>query len=145
MKIVFSVLLFVVSQFSFAADAISTGFLSNKAVSGYDTVAYFTENRPVKGSNKYKAEYQGADWYFSSQEHLNLFKAEPEKYAPQFGGYCAWAISAQNDFASSDPEQWAIVEGKLYLNYNQSVKEKWDADRALHIQQADKNWPNLIK
>lgn len=145
MKIVLSVLLLVVSQFSFAADAISTGFLSNKAVSGYDTVAYFTENHPVKGSSQYKTKYQGADWYFSSQENLDLFLAEPEKYAPQYGGYCAWAVSAKGDFAPSDPEKWAIVDDKLYLNYNQSVKEKWDADRALHIQQADKNWPNLIK
>ncbi|MGX9416729.1 YHS domain-containing (seleno)protein [Vibrio sp. RC27] len=145
MKYIMATMLFFFTHLSFAADAISTSFLSNKAVSGYDTVAYFTEGKPVKGSSTFKTEYMGADWLFASQEHLDLFLAEPEKYAPQYGGYCAWAVSAQNDFAPSDPTKWAIVDDKLYLNYNASVKEKWDADRALHITQADTNWPALIK
>jgi YHS domain-containing protein len=139
-----AIALILVSHFGYAQDKISTGYFSNKAVSGYDTVAYFTDSKPVKGDSKYTSKYQGADWYFASQEHLNMFKADPEKYAPQYGGYCAWAISDQNDFASSDPNQWAIVDGKLYLNYSKSVKEKWDSDRTLHITQADKNWPQLI-
>ncbi|ETX10533.1 hypothetical protein MUS1_14990 [Marinomonas ushuaiensis DSM 15871] len=144
MKIILAVVLLFVSHFSYAADAIYTGFFSNKAVSGYDTVAYFTDNQPIKGSSEFQVEYQGADWFFVSKKHLDMFNADPEKYAPQYGGYCAWAISDQNDFASSDPQQWAIVDGKLYLNYSKDVKEKWDADRVLHIQQADKNWPKLI-
>lgn len=145
MKKIIAFALFFVSQIGYSADLISTGYLSNKAVSGYDTVAYFTEGKPVKGDSKYKTKYQGANWYFSSQANLDMFVAEPEKYAPQYGGYCAWAISVNNAFASSDPKQWAIVDGKLYLNYNQDVKNKWDADRTLHISQADKNWPALIK
>jgi YHS domain-containing protein len=145
MKNMIAIMLLVFSQFGYAADAISTSFFSNKAVSGYDTVAYFTEGRPVKGNDKFKTEYKEAEWYFASQAHLDMFNANPEKYSPQYGGYCAWAISDQKDFAPSDPTQWAIVEGKLYLNYNQSVKEKWDADQELHIKQADQNWPTLIK
>lgn len=145
MKNIMALMLLIVSQFGYAADAISTGFLSNKAVSGYDTVAYFTQGEPVKGSSKFQTVYMDADWYFSTQEHLDMFNTEPEKYAPQYGGYCAWAVSAQNSFAPSDPTKWAIVEGKLYLNYDQSVKDKWDADRTLHIKQADQNWPALIK
>lgn len=132
------------SSVSYAQDAISTGFFSNKALNGYDTVAYFTDNQAVEGSAKFVTEYQGADWYFASQQHLDLFLIDPEKYAPQYGGYCAWAVSAKNDFAPSDPTKWAIVDGKLYLNYDQTIKQKWDLDPALHIQQADAHWPALI-
>ena len=128
-----------------AADDVYTGIFSNKAVSGYDTVAYFTQGKPVKGDSKWQTEYKGADWYFSSQENLDKFTADPDAYAPQYGGYCAWAISAKNDFASADPNQWAIVDGKLYLNYDAEVKGWWDDDRAGHITQADKNWPILTK
>lgn len=128
---------------SFAADSIYTGIFSNKAVSGYDTVAYFTEGKPVKGDSQWQTEYQGADWYFSSQQHLEMFKADPEKYAPQYGGYCAWAVSAKNDFASADPNYWAIVDGKLYLNYDRGVQEWWNDDRAGHIKQANANWVTL--
>ncbi|KGY14353.1 YHS domain protein [Vibrio tubiashii] len=145
MKKLFALLIMLFSFPTFAADEIYTGIFSNKAVSGYDTVAYFTEGKPVKGDSKWQTEYKGADWLFSSQENLNKFKANPEAYAPQYGGYCAWAISEKNDFASSDPNQWAIVDGKLYLNYNADVKSWWDEDRAGHISAADKNWPSLIQ
>ena len=143
MKIIMAITLLFISQFGFAQDSISTGYFSNKAVSGYDTVSYFTDNKPVKGDSKYTTKYDGADWYFASQKHLDMFKANPEKYAPQYGGYCAWAMS-QNSFAPSDPSQWAIVNDKLYLNYNASVKEQWDVNPTLSISQADKNWPQLI-
>ena len=76
---------------------------------------------------------------------LNKFIENPEAYAPQYGGYCAWAVSAKNDFAPADPKQWAIVDGKLYLNYDAEVKQWWDDDRARHIAAADKNWPTLIQ
>lgn len=144
MKTIFALALLLISHLGYAADSIYTGFFNNKAVSGYDTVAYFTDNQPVKGRSEFKTKYQGADWYFSSKEHLDMFNAEPEKYAPQYGGYCAWAVSAKNDFASGDPQLWAIVDDKLYLNYNKDVKVQWDADRPLHIEQANKNWPKLI-
>ena len=112
-----------------AQDEIYTGFFSNKAVSGYDTVAYFVENKAVKGSSDYVTEYKGATWYFSSQKHLDMFVKDPEKYAPQYGGYCAWAIAAKNDFASADPNEWTIVDGKLYLNYDREIKERWEKVR----------------
>ncbi|RLV61040.1 YHS domain-containing protein [Parashewanella curva] len=145
MKKIFALLIILFSIPSFAADEIYTGVFSNKAVSGYDTVAYFTEGKPVKGSSKWQTEYKGADWYFSSKANLDKFKASPEAYAPQYGGYCAWAVAVHNDFASGDPKQWAIVNGKLYLNYDADIKRKWDKDRAGHIATADKNWPKLIK
>ncbi|USD41742.1 YHS domain-containing protein [Vibrio sp. SCSIO 43135] len=132
------------SSVSYAEDEIYTGIFSNKALAGYDTVAYFTENKPVKGSSKFQTEYKGADWYFSSQQNLDAFVAEPEKYAPQYGGYCAWAVSAKNDFAPGDPHEWSLVDGKLYLNYDDDIKQRWEQDRTYHITQADKNWPNLI-
>lgn len=145
MKKLFALIIVLFSLPALAADEISTGIFSNKAVSGYDTVAYFTQGKPVKGDSKWQTEYKGADWYFSSQANLDTFKADPEAYVPQYGGYCAWAVSAKNDFAPSDPQQWAIVDGKLYLNYNAEVKNWWDDDRAGHISQADKNWPTLIQ
>lgn len=145
MKRLLGLLLLFVSSVSLAEDEIYTSFLSNKALSGYDTVAYFTEGEPVKGSSDFSTLYKNAQWYFSSKENLELFLNNPNQYAPQYGGYCAWAISEKNDFAPGDPNQWAIVDDKLYLNYDKKIKTLWDANQAVHIQQADKNWPNLIK
>jgi YHS domain-containing protein len=128
---------------AFAADKISTGFLSNQAVSGYDTVAYFTEGKPVKGSEDFKSDYEGAVWLFSSAANKAKFDENPLKYAPQYGGYCSWAVS-QGSTASSDPTLWAIVDGKLYLNYSAKTKKQWDTDRPKYIAQADKNWPAVL-
>lgn len=128
---------------AYAADPIYTGVFSNKAASGFDVVAYFTEGKAVKGKRSYTAKYQGADWHFSSEAHLALFQAEPQKYAPQYGGYCAWAV-AQGNLASSEPEQWTIVDGKLYLNYNKAVNEKWTKNIPTFITTADQNWPNVL-
>ncbi|KQB06430.1 YHS domain-containing protein [Vibrio metoecus] len=132
------------SSLVIAQDQIYTGIFSNKALDGYDAVAYFTENKPVKGLSQFKTEYKGAQWFFSSQQNLDSFVADPEKYAPQFGGYCAWAVSEKNDFAPGDPQYWAVEDGKLYLNYDKKIKGLWDKDRAHHIEQANKNWPTLI-
>lgn len=145
MKRLLGLLLLLVSNVSLAEDEIYTSFLSNKALSGYDTVAYFTRGEPIKGSSDFSTLYKNAQWYFSSKENLELFLNKPNQYAPQYGGYCAWAVSEKNDFAPGDPNQWAIVDGKLYLNYDKKIKTLWDANQAVHIQQADKNWPNLIK
>ena len=107
-----------------AGKEIYTSFFSNKAVSGYDTVAYFTEGKPVKGNKKYQYTYRGSVWFFSSEKNKAKFIALPDKYAPQYGGFCAWAVSEKKTRASSDPEIWKIVEGKLYLNYDQSIQDK---------------------
>ncbi|WP_133012228.1 YHS domain-containing (seleno)protein [Marinomonas flavescens] len=144
MKKYFLSLLLLISSFSYAQDLVYTGYFNNKALSGYDTVAYFTDNKPVVGDKKFVTKYKGADWYFANEEHLAMFKLNPEKYAPQYGGYCAWAIGAQSSFASADPEQWAIVNGKLYLNYDADIKAKWDKDPSGFIEKADKVWPKLI-
>ncbi|MFT5656503.1 MAG: YHS domain-containing protein [Arenicella sp.] len=126
-----------------AVEPTYTALFSSKAIKGYDTVAYFTQGKPVQGSEEYSTEYNKATWLFSSQENLELFTANLEKYAPQYGGYCAYAVS-KNSTASIKPKLFTIVEGKLYLNYNQSINEKWLANKQDFIVQADKNWPALI-
>ncbi|MEL7040997.1 MAG: YHS domain-containing (seleno)protein [Pseudomonadota bacterium] len=125
-------------------DPIYTGRFSNLALQGYDTVAYFTDGEPTKGSADFSTTYEGAEFHFSSQENLTLFLADPAKYAPQYGGYCAWAV-AQDKTAKGDARRWAIVDGKLYLNYNKGIQKKWDADRAGFITSADANWPTVLE
>lgn len=132
-----------VSGSAYAVDPVYTPVFSDKAIRGYDTVAYFTQNKAVEGRDEFATEYMGARWLFASQEHLDLFTQDPEKYAPQYGGYCAYAVS-QNSTASIQPELFTIVEGKLYLNYNESVNDKWRANKANFIVEADKHWPTLV-
>lgn len=113
-----------------------------KAIRGYDPVAYFTEHRPVKGDDKLVYKWNNADWYFSSQKNLDLFKAAPEKYAPQYGGYCAYGLS--NGYkAPTDADAWTIENGKLYLNYNLDVRDEWNKEKKQRIEKADKNWPEV--
>ena len=125
-------------------DPIYTAKRSNIALQGYDTVAYFTVGEPTKGSADYTTTYQGADFHFASEENLNLFLADPAKYAPQYGGYCAWAV-AQGKTAKGDARRWAVVDGKLYLNYNKGIQRKWDKDRTGFITSADQNWPTVLQ
>lgn len=115
---------------------------SDKAIRGYDPVAYFTEGKPVEGKQAFVYNWNTASWYFSSQQNLNLFKANPEKYAPQYGGYCAYGLS-RGYKASTVPEAWTIVNGKLYLNYSLSVRNTWDKERAERIEKANKYWPEI--
>ena len=138
------VMSFASLQSANAADAVYTSFFSNKAAGGYDVVSYFTENKAVEGSDKYKLQYNGAEWLFSTNEHLTLFKNNPEKYAPQYGGYCAWAM-ADNETAPGKPVFWSVYKGKLYLNYDESVQATWIADKDNFITQADLNWSKLDK
>jgi hypothetical protein len=112
------------------------------AVRGYDPVAYFAEGKPVKGSPDLTFHWMGATWRFSTAEHRSLFQKSPEQYAPQFGGYCSWAVG-HNYTAPADPEAWKIVDGKLYLNYNRDVQQKWVRDERRWITEANKNWPGL--
>jgi len=113
------------------------------ALSGYDAVAYFREGKPIEGSGEHELEYLGATWRFASAENLALFRATPEKFAPQYGGYCAWAVS-QGHTASGDPQFWKVVGGKLYLNYDADVQKKWLADIPGFIELADRNWPAVL-
>lgn len=112
------------------------------ALSGYDAVAYFTEQKPMKGSAAFTHEWMGATWQFSSAANRDRFAADPAKYAPQFGGYCAWAVS-NNYTAPADPQVWKIVDGRLYVNYNRQVQEKWQQDLAQRIANGERNWPGL--
>ena len=109
---------------------------------GYDVVAYFTEGKPVKGSKKYKYEWMGARWYFSSAENRALFTKDPERYSPQYGEYCAYVVS-QGITADIDPKAWKVVEGKLYLNLSSGVARIWERDIPGYIAKATKNWPTL--
>jgi len=112
------------------------------ALRGYDPVAYFTEGKPVEGLTEFKHEYAGATWRFVSKENRDLFAADPEKYAPQYGGFCAWGIS-QAKFFDGDPLVWKIIEGKLYVNYNKEIDKTWGQDIPGFIEKADNNWPTL--
>ncbi len=127
-----------------ASDPIYTSTFSDKAVGGYDTVAYFTENKAVKGDKDFSTEWRGAKWQFSSQENLDKFTADPEKYAPQYGGYCAYAV-AKGGLAKGDPEAWHIYNGKLYLNFNKDVRAQWLPKKKELIPVADANYPQLVE
>ncbi|MCX6596652.1 MAG: hypothetical protein NTV70_09830 [Acidobacteria bacterium] len=114
------------------------------ALKGYDTVAYFQAKAPVKGVPEFTHSWKGATWQFSSAANRDAFAKNPEQYAPQYGGYCAWAVS-NNYTAPVDPLAWKIIEGKLYLNYNTAVQKKWEDGVLKRIEQATTNWPQLHK
>ncbi len=137
------VLSFIFSTQVVAVDPAFTAIFSSKAIRGYDPVAYFTQDKAVEGSDEFSFEYNQATWLFSSQQNLDLFKADPTKYAPQYGGYCAYAVS-QGSTASIKPELFTIVGGKLYLNYSDSINNKWRANKDNFIVDADKNWPQIL-
>lgn len=122
---------------------IFTGLVSNTAVGGYDTVAYFSEGKPVAGSRQFTHEWKGATWRFASAANRDAFAASPAKFAPQYGGYCAWAVS-QGYTAKGDPNVWKIVSGRLYLNYSPGVQQQWVADIPGNIAKANKNWPGVL-
>ena len=117
--------------------------LFGKAIQGYDPVAYFAEGSAVEGSSEFKTDWNGATWHFASAENRDKFAANPEQFAPQYGGYCAWAVS-QGYTAKIDPEAWSIHEGKLYLNYSKGVRQQWSKDIPGNIVKGDKNWPGLL-
>jgi YHS domain-containing protein len=127
-----------------AADPIHTGRFSNLALDGYDPVAYFREGRPVEGVRAHSTEWMGATWRFSSPENLAAFEANPEAYAPQYGGYCAWA-TAEGYRAPGNPAYWRIVDGKLYVNFDAAVQRRWEADIPGFIARADANWPAILE
>lgn len=135
---------FIAAGLVYAADPVYSSWLSDKAVSGYDTVSFFSVSGPVKGLSEFSTSYMGKTWLFASRANLDLFKADPEKYAPQYGGYCAWA-AARDSLAPGDPKYWKIVDGKLYLNYSKKVQSDWEKDIPGFITKANQNWPNLLK
>ncbi|MEO5683736.1 MAG: YHS domain-containing (seleno)protein [Chitinophagaceae bacterium] len=112
------------------------------AIRGYDAVAYFKDSKAVKGDSLLSFSWNGVDWHFANQENLDAFKSDPEKFAPQYGGYCAYGLSTGHK-APTDPQAWMITDGKLYLNYNKNVQQIWLKKQTECIQTADKKWPAL--
>ena len=110
------------------------------ALRGYDPVAYFTDNKPVKGSAQYRTEYKGSTFHFTSPANRDAFIADPAIYAPQYGGFCAFG-TAGGYKAAIDPAAFTIVNGKLYLNYNSDVQKQWNKDIPGFVAKADRNWP----
>lgn len=127
-----------------ASGPVHTGWFSDVAVDGYDVVAYFTRGKPVEGSAEYSTEWNGAEWHFANAGHLECFQENPERYAPAYGGYCAYAV-AEGDTAAGDPTHWTIHDGRLYLNYNDEIQARWEADRGAYIAAADDNWPEVAE
>ena len=126
-----------------ALEPVNKTLFGGLAAQGYDVVAYFVDGRAVEGSDEFETSWHGATWRFASAAHRDLFTADPARYAPQYGGYCAWAVS-QGYVADGDPEQWKIVDGRLFLNYNREVQQRWEADIAALVAKADGNWPRLL-
>jgi len=150
-RLILGALLAVSAGLVQAAAPINTlkpGLISDKptgiAILGYDTVAYFTDNKAVAGSDQFKSQWMGATWKFASQAHLDLFKAEPAKYAPQYGGYCAYGVT-RDYLVKIDPTQFTVLAGKLYLNYDADVQKKWSKDPQGYIASADRKFSDLLK
>lgn len=119
------------------------GGRTDTAINGYDSVAYFTVGKPVKGLDTFTWDWNGAKWKFASQANLDLFKAQPEKYAPQYGGYCAYGVT-QGYLVKVAPDQFTVRDGKLYLNFDAEVQAKWLKDPACYIKDADAKFPTLL-
>lgn len=137
----FSVAL-LASSASFAADIDINANSNDVAIQGYDPVAYFTEATPTKGSAQYTATYKNAIYQFSSEQNRDLFRADPSKYAPQYGGFCAFGVTKGRKF-DTDPMAWRVVDGKLYLNLNKDVQKLWVEDIPGYITNANDTWPTI--
>lgn len=133
---------------SVAADgSVNTGYFGGVAIMGYDPVAYFTESRAVKGSAQFSQEFLGETWHFASDEHRDMFAANPAKYAPQYGGYCAgemlFADVTTGVTTNVDPEAWRIIDGKLYLFYDKGYAQAFQENAEEWVAKADANWPKV--
>lgn len=140
MKYLSLFLILLLPNLAWSADAVYS--TKGIAVNGYDVVAYHTDKKAEKGNAKHVYNWNDVDWHFSSKENLNLFKSSPARYAPQYGGFCAYAAS-KGSLAPTDPHAWTIYNDKLYLNYSKSVRSTWEKDIDQHIKRADKNWLRL--
>lgn len=132
---------------AFSADEVNvTSGLTLKgaglAAHGYDVVAYFTDSRPVLGNPKFSAIHEGATYRFASTKSQKAFEADPARYTPQYGGFCAFGVSVGAKF-DGNPNNWKIVGGKLYLNLNDEIQQKWLADVVGNIANADSSWPGI--
>ena len=126
----------------FDGKAMGKSPVDDLAIEGYDTVAYFNAGKALKGNESFAFRWHAMTWYFLTEKNRDLFAASPEKYAPQYDGYCAWAMTEARK-AQTDPEIWKIVNGKLYLNCSSAAYEKWSRDIPRNIKKADTNWVKL--
>ncbi|PZM15456.1 YHS domain-containing (seleno)protein [Rhizobium tubonense] len=121
---------------------VNTGYFGGVAIDGYDPVAYFLDNRAVKGSEKISYDWLGTPWYFASDEHRELFKKNPVKYAPQYGGYCAAEVAGSGSVTVNiNPEAFAIIDGKLYFTYGKEATQAFAMHASEAVPKADANWP----
>ncbi len=132
------------SIFVLNAQEYNTSFIGKKAIDGYDVIAYFKQNKAVEGNSKYIYQWKGANWYFSTAANKKTFAQNPEKYAPQYNGYCAYAAS-KGKKAGIDPEAFDVYKGKLYLNYSRGVQRTWQKNKDNYIVQGNQNWPRVNK
>jgi len=130
------------SSLSFAANIEVNANSNDLAIKGYDTVSYFNKGAPTKGSDKYTAAYNGAIYQFASADNRDTFKANPRKYAPQYGGFCAMGVAMNQKF-DTDPTAWHIRDNKLYLNLNKDVQKSWRTDIPGNIETAQVNWTGI--
>lgn len=115
---------------------------STPGISGYDPVAYFTDGKPVRGSGYHVATHEGVTYAFANADHRKLFIANPKQYLPAFGGYCAYGVAVGKKFVA-DPEVWKVLDGKLYLNLDKDIQQKWEKDIPGHIKKATANWSDI--
>jgi YHS domain-containing protein len=128
---------------AFADDSVNTGYFGGVAIMGYDTVAYFTEGKATKGSEKFSYEWLGTPWHFANAKHREMFMSDPMKYAPQYGGYCAGEVTHGSVTINNDPEAFKIIDGKLYLLYDRGSAEWFAENAADTVTTADENWPKV--
>ena len=115
---------------------------STPGLSGYDPVAYFTDSKPTRGSGFHVTAYDGVTYAFATEEHKKVFTANPQKYLPAYGGYCAYGVAVGKKFVA-DPEVWKVVDGILYLNLDKGIQDKWQKDIPGYIKKADANWSDI--
>ncbi|WP_394138726.1 YHS domain-containing (seleno)protein [Vibrio chagasii] len=131
------------ASFSIMAADLDMSVDSNDlAIKGYDPVAYFDNKGPVKGTSEFTATYKNAIYQFVSSENRDQFRADPQAYAPQYGGYCAFGVAMGKKF-ETDPQAWKIEDGKLYLNLDKSVQKRWLENTQEFIQDGDNNWTTI--
>lgn len=138
----FALVLVLLTVFGASAQKAEVFAPGGKAINGYDPVAFFKEAKPVMGADSLSYTYKDVRWLFATREDMDAFKANPEHFAPQYGGYCAYG-TAEGHKAPTQIETWTIVNDKLYFNYNMKVKEAWTKDQLALIEKADKQWPGL--
>jgi hypothetical protein len=132
-------LMFLITPMQAAIAKVNTGS-DGVAIHGYDVVAYFLEGRAVRGTSEFEHEWQDAKWHFASATNKDLFVANSERYAPQYGGFCATCLALDGELADANPKAWTIVDGKLYLNYSMHQRTQWRIRSDLYVRYGDDGW-----